>query len=426
MARRAVRWAGARRWLTMSTETMTMLEELSATLRAFGLDGVADRLEAGEDIEEELEDELRTACSPQMGGESMRALRASALPMLMACPGAQVPPTVVPERDTTAADVGTDTHQHLAAVVIGDRVDLDDIENLEVRVLTAQGLKLWAQVRQSFPNPSVEVAFQRQLPGCDVLLTGHADIVSGFLLNDRQAVAIGDWKTGRRDSDYSEQLRAYAWLADAELVRGTVLWVREGEVESYTWTRALLDAWAEEVVERVVRWDGKTLYPGRACQYCPRAHECEARTALLRSDIRALSEVMPESIDAMAPDQVLQVVEKARMVSRAADAVLDAVKARVLAHGDVVGESGRLTTEASTRRTVDARKAWPVLESALDISEPERFFAAVTVSWKDVADLARSLAGRGEKKAAVEALEKALADAGALTSTTSHRLVTRR
>src|SRR6185369_15769341 len=104
----------------------------------------------------------------------------------------------------------------------------------------------------------------------------------------------GDWKTGRLDAYHAQQMRAYAallLLEDSELVEATstVVWIRDGEIESYTMRREALRPWLLELEERVVKWDG-TYHPGAHCGFCPRSHECHAATAYVRRDVAAIAD----------------------------------------------------------------------------------------------------------------------------------------
>ncbi|MEY4548976.1 MAG: hypothetical protein RL685_5171, partial [Pseudomonadota bacterium] len=142
-------------------------------------------------------------------------MRCSGAPLAFRCP-ASVRRGAVPVNEAhEAADVGTAGHEGLATLVRTGKIDWDaaaelarkhEVDEQELRVLLSLGQKLWLQVRESFPNASAEVAMKQQLGS--LLLSGHADIIGRTHLVAR----VADWKLGRLDSDYREQLMGYCAL----------------------------------------------------------------------------------------------------------------------------------------------------------------------------------------------------------------------
>lgn len=99
-------------------------------------------------------------------------IRCSSLPLVFRCPGAARPARVPVNESHEAADIGTAAHEGLAALVLTGRVDWDAVPALalkhgvdeqELRVLLAQGAKLWEQVKDSFPGARTEVLFKAEL-----------------------------------------------------------------------------------------------------------------------------------------------------------------------------------------------------------------------------------------------------------------------
>ena len=368
-------------------------------------------------------------------------LRCSALPLAFRCAGSVRPGSVPINEQNDAADVGTAGHEGLAALVRTGRIDWEavpelakkhDVDEPELRVMLALGARLWASVRESFPNASEEVALKAQIGAAT--LTGHTDLIGRSLLTAH----VGDWKLGRLDSNYREQLLGYAALAlltYPELTAATagVLWVREHEYEHYALSRHGLDEWRARFEAEIVHWDG-TYRPRSHCQYCPRSHECPAANALARRDLAIIADQdLPgqlEDAETIAelikrdPARVVALVEKARAVSKQAERVIDAIKAEVLRSGDVVGQDKRLTLLRSEKRHLDVIQAFPVLEEEGFDDVDKASVISISVSKAESVIMKRSAKGQGA--AAVRAFNGKLAKAGAIQTSTSTSLVVRR
>lgn len=364
------------------------------------------------------------------------ALRASGMPLAFRCPGSVRPELRVDETHE-AATVGTAVHEALRPLAERGGLDWDEVRAVanrydvdidDVRVLCAKAVALWKQVRESFPGSITEADLSVELEGA--LLTGHMDLIS--VAGDVARVA--DWKTARVDHDYEHQMRAYGALVlltypQLREVTVTILWIRDETVENYTLTRADAVEWAARVEAEVVRWN-QTYRPGVHCRHCPRSHECQAANALLRRDVavigdRELVSRVESELDLMLPEEVVELVAKARMVEGLAKRVCAAVKAHVLAHGDIVAPGlGRLTIEESHPRELDPLKAFPVLE-AQGFGDPE-LAQVVSVSVSKAEKLVAERAGRGKGAAAVRALNAALDAAGAVSLGTTEKLVQKR
>ncbi len=369
---------------------------------------------------------------------SLFTVRCSALPLAFRCAGAVRPGVVVLNEISDAADTGTAGHEGLARMVERNAVDWESVPALarrhgvnegELRMLLAQGWKLWQQVRDSFPNPQTEVALEHT--DAAITLTGHVDVLS----RQPKLIVIGDWKCGRKDANYSEQLLGYAALAlmdDPTLDAATagVLWVRDGEYEHYTLKRKDLVAWLNRLDRTVAQWDG-VYRPGPHCTHCPRNHECAAANALVRRDVAAINDealvlqVEDEAALArMAPDEIIDVLGKADQVIRYAERVRAAVRAYAIKTGDIEGTERRLTVVREGRRRLDTLVAFPVLESAG--FGDEEMGAVLDFNVSRVEKIVATRAGKGKGAKAVRELRKTLEDANAIQTETVTRLVTRR
>lgn len=367
-------------------------------------------------------------------------LRCSALPLAFKCPGSVRKGAVAINDTSDAAELGTAAHEGLAILVNTGRVDWDGVPALakghgfnegELRGLLASGAKLWAQVKESFPHPMTEAELDYEGPGFH--LTGHADILG----RDEDTAISGDWKGGRLDSDYREQVLGYAALSlldyyrHLQAARASVLWVREGDVEQYSLKRSDLPAWEERLVREVVEWDG-TYRPGPHCAHCRRNHECAAANALVRRDVAAIADLdlvaRVEDEDALAlmsPDQMVDILSKADIVSKYADRVRSAIRAHVIRNGDVVGCGKRLTLQHEERRSLNVIQAMTVLE---DLGFRNRLDLApvIDISAAKVEKVIAERAGKGNGAGAVREFRAALEAAEAVETVTVTKLVTRR
>lgn len=365
-------------------------------------------------------------------------LRCSSLPLAFKCPGSVRRGRVLINETNDAADLGTAAHEGLAKLVNTGRVDYDGVPELarkhgvnetDLRVLLAQGAKLWEQVKAGIPDPMTEVELSHTLG--PLTLTGHADILG----RSANAGHVDDWKTGRNDSDYSEQLKGYAALAlleDGTLASATagVLWVRDCEYEHYTMDRAGLYDWLQRVEDEIVQWDG-TFRPGKHCEYCPRGHECVARNALVRRDVAAISDrdlvghvEDAETLAAMTAERKVEILQQADRVGKLAERVRAAIRADVAKHGDIVGSGVRLTLVTEERRKLDTWAAFPVLEAAAFTDEQKA--EVIDISLSRAEDVAASRAGKGKGAAAKRELRAALEGAGAIKIETITKLVQKR
>lgn len=359
-------------------------------------------------------------------------IRASSMPRVMACAASALDNGLRVDETNSAAALGTAVHEVLAGLArngidwatVSSTARRYGIDETELRVLANLGSQMWAELAPSFPQPFPELALSAHL-GAEVYLDGHIDLVSG----SAGVVRFLDWKSGRKDSDYWDQLMAYATLVlrddpDVLETSATVVWLRDQEVEHYTITRAESDEWAARVVATVRRWDG-VYHSGPQCRYCPRSHDCTAANAMVRRDIAAvLGQVEVPDLALMAPGDVIALAEQSAAVEKLACRVRDAIRLHVLDHGDIEANGQRLTIQTEERRELNPLKAWPLLDQAGFTDED--FAGVVKLSHAGVNKRIAQKAGRGKGAAAVRAFAEQLDRAGAVSVREIHKLVTRR
>lgn len=350
------------------------------------------------------------------------SLRASGLPMAFRCAGSARSATLAIEETSEPASLGSAVHEALRPLAEGAGLQWESLEAIadkwgvnrdELRMLCAIANKLWPTVAEHFPDASTEVELVSSVYG--VPFTGHADVLSVVGTVARGA----DYKTGRKDVDYAEQMRGYCALVlmtyeQVQEVTFTVLWLRDGDLQNYSMTRKQLAAWLESLRAKVIEWSG-AYRPGPHCDYCRRSHECDARNALVRRDVASLMDVHQDEasvIAQLAPEQKLALYRRAKMVKETAERVTKAIRQNVEAYGNVVTDNGKLVIEIEKHRELQTLAAWPVLEAAG--FQDADFADVVDVSISRVEKRIAKNAGRGNGAAAVRELSEKLNEACAI------------
>lgn len=358
----------------------------------------------------------------------MIAIRCSALPRIMRCGASAEPPLAPVDEWSDPADVGTRVHGMLRRVVEGQIVDMTGLDS-DTRFLVSSGISVWhgsrgmVALRDAFPNPVCERSLELVAPG--FALTGHSDVradVGG-------AVRILDWKSGRVDHDYSEQMIGYCALELAsnpflERADASIVWLREREIETWGMERAELSGWSLRVGSAI---DSRATVYGRHCTFCPRSHECTGRAAIVRRDAQSLLELSDEELrnglTTMDPDRIIELTRTARAVAAAAERVVGAVRMHAAETGDVVGSASKLTLAEQARKRVDTELAWPVLQRHLTDDELAKCLdVRLTAANDAVAAKAPSRGGAAAKRAFLEELEAA----GAVSNSTVRVLTEKR
>jgi hypothetical protein len=298
------------------------------------------------------------------------------------------------------------------------------VDEDELRMLCAMATKLWREVSESFPNAMTEQPLEHESER--LRITGHADIVS----IGGSVGRIGDFKFGYKDHWVEPQLKTYAsllLLSNPELTQstGTALWVREQEAENYTMGQQGAREWFERVERRVADWDG-TYQVGNHCEWCPRSHCCPAGRALAKRDVECFSEMsVVDRLDLMQPDELINTLQVARRVSRYAAACVKAIKDHVQLNGPVLGSERELAIVEEPRRSLDPLAAFPVLREELGFKD-EDLAASMKLRLGIIEQIVAKRAGRGKGAAAKRDLQARLEKAGAISTTITEELTTRR
>ena len=318
----------------------------------------------------------------------MKTIRCSSAPRVVLCPASLQVPDVEIDTDSEPARLGSAVHEVLAAKVrremtfmatgTADGIDFHAvsgkwrIEHDQMMPLYYIGRRIYEQYSGSIEVSHVEQLMQSTvMPGLQ--LTGHGDVI-GMAKHDPHTVIVLDWKTGSPSADYRDQLIAYAYLAtiktidpvaypDGVKVNAKIItvWLRDQVVEIEDISQADIADWLERLNDAIEHPDKYGPSP-EACQYCPRQHECPARTALVHS---ATADFLQEGAagTAIAPARLASLRPRAQMLRKALDNYDAALKATIEEHGtQPLGDGREIGLDDRKKETINLTAAIPVLE----------------------------------------------------------------
>lgn len=274
----------------------------------------------------------------------MTHIRASSTDSLIACPASvMVTPKTHRQRDDSGASDGTEIHRRIAAAINGSPESPSPSKRINVHV--ARALAMFSAIQAEHPGFEWHVETEIVVQSGQVRTSGHPDVhgISG------ENVVVIDWKTGRKQDlgSYRAQLRSYAQLCGGSSTRCYVAWTETNEID-------VMDVGASDLANHVSMIDNAistpTLErPGQVCEHCPRAHECDTRTAHIRESAVVLSErVRPDDLQLLDPAELLRVWQRAELVSAACEMVRERIKDLVATNPELVPWLERTTR--STRR----------------------------------------------------------------------------
>lgn len=365
----------------------------------------------------------------------MNAIRCSSLPMAWACPESQNLPSDAPRLNLSnePAELGTAAHRWLASHVQGVELDRANLaaehgcDADELGMLCAQGAKAFTKLREYFHAADEPIQVEVPLetgPHCNLLICGTADV----LARQGDTALILDWKSGRVESDYTHQLRGYAYaaiehlyqkhkrrIADAVVI---TVWLRDGVWDIEKLTAGEVAGWASEFGRRLKNGRG-SFNPGGHCQYCQRSTSCEGRRALVRSTIADLSVEGVKAIEwtlatrAELGEQIGKMYGIVKLVEGAAEDFRQTLRADVEAHGPLpIGGGRQLALNPVNKRVLDPAKARPVLARHLSAEEID---SETTISVSGCEALAVAKAEKGRGAATKRAMAAELEEAGAVS-----------
>ena len=156
-------------------------------------------------------------------------------------------------------------------------------------------------------------------------------------------------------------------------------------------TREGLDSWLDELRAKVIDWDGTYRPDPDSCRHCRRAHECEARTAMVRRDIGVFLDEQKVRGD-LVPATMLSMYRRASS-SRTPLRECRRSSGRTSNRTALSRTSmARFSIEEESRRELDTGRAWAALEAS---GFGDEDFLAVM---KDLADCDREACGESGRE----------------------------
>jgi len=343
-------------------------------------------------------------------------MRSSSLPRLAACPGS----AALPQANTSSAwsEGGTDRHAWLAALVTSRDASKVPAEYYEAAIAILERVP---------DGAGAEVALSYENEG-RVVLSGHADVVA--VLFDR--VLVVDFKGFERvdAAATNRQTKSYAAMAAERFGRdkATVIiaYVRENALPYFDeahFDELELAAELEEVraVERRIERErakvAAGLMPdvaeGRHCKYCPAAHACPSKVALVRHLVDGTAEATLAKLSFLSDEDAATAWERIAQYT----ALLGRMKAALMARASqkpIPLRNGMMLAEVSKlgNESLDGDVAWQVVNKLYGRDAADE---AVTreASKKQIDAIVRKYLQPGDKlKDAKERVYKLIRDEG--------------
>lgn len=365
-------------------------------------------------------------------------IRCSALPRIISCPASMIEPEVRINTDSAAAQMGTAFHAFMAAHIDGPNGESpeyylrqtmgepSDEQVDEAYFLARRGQVIWDTFAAELQNVRTELAMETVLAN-GARLSGHLDVI-GCRGGDEADRVIIDWKTGRSERSFRNQLLGYALLDYT--TNGLQPDVRYKIITAYprygNWDVDEIEA--GEIMAFAERLDDICKVPPAArnhapsvynCQYCPRAHECPARNALIKSALAAFTD--PKTTIMNSRDRLIAAFPKYKALTKVVDEFKEALRFEIEAHGPLDLEDGtKLSFKEYERETIlYSNKMMDLCNAAADGLD---WNAILTVKSKALFDAVGKAAGRGKGKAAKEAMNSILKESGCIETKTYTRM----
>jgi len=363
-------------------------------------------------------------------------IRCSSLPRAMVCAPSVLGDGINVKQRNEAGPEGSAGHEAMTAIVSGQEPDLDAIalkwgvKRAELGRLVWYGMKAWEQLAPSFAGGASEqqvVFADHRFP---FGLIGHVDLVTA-----PAAVVHGaDWKFGRLDHDYYHQLAGYtacimSVYPEVETVVFAVVWCRDGQIETYTFTRQVIEGWKAHLADQVTKRHSEYV-TGEHCAYCPRSHDCPAIRSAARRDAAVFLEdgaleKIQSSLGDLPAAELVNLFRRVKVIEALAKNARESIRNVVRVNGPQdAGDGTELAiVEQAGARVIDPGKAWETLSARLTQAE----LAQITeISASTVDEIVAKNAGRGNGAAAKRELAEALERANAVTQGRIEKMVTRR
>jgi RecB family exonuclease len=256
-------------------------------------------------------------------------VRCSSLPRIMRCNASAIEPQIKINPQSQPADLGTATHSLLASMlegvtitddIITETADENGVDETDLAQAYYAGVRLWDQYKGKIEVITIEKEYARYL-GDGVTLTGTADMC-GFIEGDPEKLIVWDWKTGRAEKSFSDQLLGYALFSTNGSLPVTIAtaYTTLGVVSISQHTIDDIAAHKQAIIKAVT--DPKPTYrPSESCcMYCPRSGECPAKKEMQRHAGEAMRAVvgLAES-NMVAPVALASLYSQSRILKKTLD-----------------------------------------------------------------------------------------------------------
>ncbi len=355
-------------------------------------------------------------------------IRASAADRAWDCTESLLPgdgPLVSPTGE--AAELGSAFHEwartrnngaNLEEIVTRYGVDAEDLDRLVAYAMIAE-----RDLRKWFVGASAEAPMGYGEPwDCppytDIKLTGTVDRQE--VVGER--AAIMDYKTGRVDTGYGHQQRAYGFLMicvcpDVTEVQSATVFVRQGYWKARIYTRKQLEAWWYDLKRRLANGMGK-FQPGDHCSFCPRRPTCPGVKAYHQTALACVDEPVFEGELTVENKEIEGpfLAERRRKVVYIAQRCkdfLNVLRATAIEVGEIPAGDGKVLRIIDThRKDLDTLKAWPILSATIG---QEALAEACEIKLTKCKQFVRDATDKGKGAAAQELVEE-LERAGAVST----------
>jgi len=360
-----------------------------------------------------------------------KTIRASAVPGIMQCNASKFPAKVPIRTDEKPAHIGSAIHAVLSSDVDGSHEwDIEracdnwpDVEPKDLRILYYIGRKLWDTYEPLLDVLEIETEHKVMIPDTDYELTGHMDI-AGWYANEPDTLVVIDWKSGRVEGDYSDQLLAYAYLLswkypEAQSFKIVTAWLRDNRAPVKDVSLAVLADFEKRLIEAA---SSSEYHPGEVCVNCNLRYECEAQTSLTRTSVEGMLAIGQKEGQEITPALVMSTYPRFKMVEKICKDFDKAVRNLVETNGPMsIGDGRVLGFKEEERKTIALNL--DVLQQHLSMDTiNEIVTVGKTKLMTAVKDIAPPRQGAAMCKVVMEQLE----EAGAVTTKTIRKLVAKR
>ena len=268
---------------------------------------------------------------------------------------------------------------------------------------------------------------EEKLPATELFPSGGTPDIIGI---DGDTAIIPDLKTGRVNSDYEDQMKSYAHLVfekypHVKKVIALIFWARDLELQKWTWTRADIEKWLDEVDRKIFQWDGKKYVVGYHCGFCQRSVNCAARAKAMAVGRDLI--LSKATANALVGADLKHANTMVDMIIRTAKDWKERTKERIIGTGAIdLGDGTELAVvERNGRPEIYTANAAAVLKKDYGFTD-EDVLACCTLTKGEMENLVGDRAAKGQKGNTIKAAVESLKEAGALVPKTNMVTVVRK